>query len=611
VTYTPCKAVHEDLKGQAVQVHGFVGNTKADEAQRVVELVKQAQSENAKGTIAILVRSKNHLTQIVPGLNAAGLRFRAVEIEKLRDRPMVQDLLALTRALSHPADRLSWLAVLRAPWCGLTLSDLHALAGDDRGSPMWSLMTDNMRCQQLSTDGQRRLARVRAVLAESRLQRRRRRLHRQIEGAWLALGGPATALRQADLDDARTYFNLLEQWDDGGGLADFGAFEADVEALHAAPDPHADASVQIMTIHKAKGLEFDTVIVPGLGYAPRAESRGLLTWLERVNRDGATDLLIAPIAASTDSGPEATYRAIRKLITVKTQHEDGRLLYVAATRARRRLHLLGHVKQTKDTMRKAASRSLLACLWPAVAEHFVAAATEPFKAATRGEPKPAITPRIRRFSSAWRLPSPPPGINLAAIAEPITVDEAVDHRIEFHWAGETARLVGAVTHRLLQRLAREGVACWNGARLKSLRDANIAALAAAGVPYNKRDEALARVQQALLNTLEDERGRWLFDTRHLQARAEYALSGIVNGQLVNIKIDRTFVDQDGMRWIIDYKTGTHEGAAIETFLKQEQERYRPQLTRYAALMRLIESRPIRVGLYYPLIQGGWREWPAD
>ena len=56
--------------------------------------------------------------------------FRAVELEKLEDRPEILDALALARALLNPHDRVAWLGVLRAPWCGLSLADLHTLAGD-------------------------------------------------------------------------------------------------------------------------------------------------------------------------------------------------------------------------------------------------------------------------------------------------------------------------------------------------------------------------------------------------------------------------------------------------------------------------------------------------
>jgi ATP-dependent exoDNAse (exonuclease V) beta subunit len=77
--------------------------------------------------------------------------------------------------------------------------------------------------------------------------------------------------------------------------------------------------------------------------------------------------------------------------------------------------------------------------------------------------------------------------------------------------------------------------------------------------------------------------------------------------IVNVIVDRTFVDADGTRWIVDYKTGTHEGADVEAFLDREQERYRGQLEQYAALLRVLDPRPIRLGLYFPLLNG-WREW---
>ena len=73
-------------------------------------------------------------------------------------------------------------------------------------------------------------------------------------------------------------------------------------------------------------------------------------------------------------------------------------------------------------------------------------------------------------------------------------------------------------------------------------------------------------------------------------------------------IDRTFVDEHGTRWIIDYKTGAHSGGGVDEYLDREQERYRQQLERYASVMSKMEGSPIRLGLYFPLL-GGWREWP--
>jgi hypothetical protein len=58
---------------------------------------------------------------------------------------------------------------------------------------------------------------------------------------------------------------------------------------------------------------------------------------------------------------------------------------------------------------------------------------------------------------------------------------------------------------------------------------------------------------------------------------------------------------------VDYKTSSHEGADLEGFLNREKDRYRGQLDRYAELMRAADNKPVRRGLYFPLLKG-WREW---
>ena len=103
------------------------------EAEAIAERVERALAENVANEeykAAIIVRARSHLAEILPALKARGIPFRAVKLDPLATRPVVQDLLALARAIRFPADRTALLAVLRSPVCGLTLADLHALAGD-------------------------------------------------------------------------------------------------------------------------------------------------------------------------------------------------------------------------------------------------------------------------------------------------------------------------------------------------------------------------------------------------------------------------------------------------------------------------------------------------
>ncbi|HXZ95497.1 MAG TPA: UvrD-helicase domain-containing protein, partial [Burkholderiales bacterium] len=222
--------------GEAVTFHPLFAIYREAEAKLVTSLVQTARAENPDQTVAILVRNRAHLAEIAPRLKEAGFKFQAIEIEELGHRPIVQDLLALTRALVHPADRIAWLAVLRAPWCGMRLADLDALAGHDHDRTIWDLMNDGVAQSRLSQDGRARLTRVREALGAAVARRRREGLRRWIEGAWLALGGPACAEDETDIEDAQVFLKLVEDLEEGGDLPALEILAERVAALYALPD---------------------------------------------------------------------------------------------------------------------------------------------------------------------------------------------------------------------------------------------------------------------------------------------------------------------------------------------------------------------------------------
>jgi len=290
---------------------------------------------------------------------------------------------------------------------------------------------------------------------------------------------------------------------------------------------------------------------------------------------------------------------VRGLNKRKRELENGRLLYVAATRARQRLHLLGHVSIDKKGRAKPASNALLATLWPAVEaayQHLTAPVQEPAAGPT------ADTPAIERLPADWQ----PPALTTPLPLPTQPVPPGNDAAIPFDWASETARHVGSLVHRYLEYIGRQGLAAWDEERIAAL-DAHLrTGLSALGVRDDVLDTAAARVAQALHQTLQDPRGRWLLEA-HEQAVCEWALSGQSAGRVMHHVIDRSFIDAEGTRWIIDYKSGHHGGSDIEAFLDQEQARYRPQLETYARLVQQLGPQPIMLGLYFPLLQG-WRCW---
>jgi len=605
VRYSPSSAMHPPLPA-SVQVHAFHEDDRAGEAERVVELARGAlaggvpEGENDPATVAILVRNRTHLEAIVPRLAEAGLRFRAIEIEPLGHRPVVQDLLALTRALTHLADRTAWLSVLRAPWCGLRLEDLHRLATCGLPAP-WQAMADGAVLASLSGEGRARVERMRAVLEPLVAGRRRYALRDGVESAWLALAGPACVEEDTDLEDARVYLDFLEDSERAGMLEDIHAFEEGVAALFALPDVHATGRLQVMTIHRAKGLEFDTVIVPGLGAGTARDDRDLLLWMQSFGPEahGEPALLMAALGPAGADGDEA-YEYIRALDKEKAQHECERLLYVAATRARHELHLLGCAAiDAKSGAPRPARGSLLHTLWPAVGGQFAESlAPTPRGAATAASPR-YESDLLRRLPAGFAI-APPPAVAWSGPTP--RVDETA--MPEFSWVGETARRVGTVVHGWLQRIADDALQGWTSARVQALGGAIRNQLAAHGVAIAEIDAATGRVQRALTATLEDPRGRWLLGP-HPRARNEYRITAIVDGAPRMLVVDRHFVDAEGRAWIVDYKTSLHEGGELESFLDREQSRYREQLERYANAV--LPGQNARLGLYFPLLRG-WREW---
>ncbi len=576
-----------DAIGPAPQLFPFVDDGGGAEAEQIVKILKKE-----KGTVAILVRSRTQITSILPALRNAGIPYEAIDIDHLREQQHIIDLLSLTRAILHVADRVSWLACLRAPWCGLKLSDLSALAEADQKSTVLDLLSNPETMAKLSVDGRWRAVRVHEALVQAIENLGKSGLRPLLERTWRQLGGAASLTAAHQLEDAGTYFDMLESMEEGGTILDFSLFEEKLDSLFARP-AEKDCHVKVMTAYQAKGLEFDTVIVPQLGRDVRRLDKELLVWTEEQG-----ELSIAALPKRGED--EAEYKRINDVREQKDLEETKRLFYVACTRAKNNLYLLGNVKAGKEQCNTPGKATFLRLLWAKVEPQFAGVyRSRTIRQANLFNSQNQGRTFVCRLPLTWKAAAAEPSIHWQPAVRRMS---ASSRPTTYAWVSDTGRHKGTVVHALLKRITADGLDAWNAVRVGSMSAVIGSELLRLGVAADEHDSAAKQVVRAVNQTLESSRGRWIL-ANHADQYSEWAIaSGEVTGT-----VDRAFRGDDGRYWIIDFKTSEHKGAGLEDFLSSEKRRYREQLDRYAAVISNLKNGPIWLGLYFPLLDS-WLEW---
>jgi len=616
------------------------------------------QEEDCKFRVAVLARAKKSLALIAQALHEAGIPFRAVELENLSDRPEILDALALARALLNPQDRVAWLGVLRAPWCGLSLADLATLAEvtdppapDHAVRPIPELLKE--RIHLFSANGRPAAERVlQAITAAPTLRAAQpsAALGTWLQRVWLMVGGDATVDRTARAN-VDLFFGRLDQLPEADPDLIGPALDSALNNLTALPDPEADpeCGVQLMTIHKSKGLEFEVVIVPELQERAGSNRSKMLSWLERgiTPNDAAecsgeiTEFLVAPIQTKgAERGKAQSW--VESVRRTRETEEASRILYVAATRARNELHLFGRpeYKIEKDGSLTLAepSNSLLATAWPALEEEarnrfnaWIAeesAATSSASLARNKQPGELKSLAAQAETNLLQMPSQPTPTRLRRLPANFSITRGfrieVDRLLSAdsvpsdaplyarHEGGLASRALGTAVHALLQRLARlRADSNWPTAcaALKDFAPRILAAIRSAGVNPAQAESLAVEAMRLVLNASSDPTAVWILSP-HPSAASEIRWSGVLDGAIHSVQIDRLFLAGptphsagESVWWIIDYKTAhapaTQPEAAPD--LAALRPLYARQLEIYARFLRIIHGADatVRAGLYYP------------
>jgi ATP-dependent helicase/nuclease subunit A len=561
------------------------------EALQIARLCRQLHDADPQHSIAVLVRSRSHLRELVPALRALDLRWNASKIDRLLSYPDIGDLFTLLRALVSLADSTAWLALLRTPFIGLTLPDIQQLASHTRQhqQSLWSTLRQYQELPALSADAGLRLQRCVPLLQEARARRQRLPLRQVLEALWIALGGPACLPSSALLPNVATFFALVEQHAPHDEILDIHALEkALAKTYGSAVDP--EVRLQLMTIHNAKGLEFDHVLLPCLERMPRANSKQLMLWHEHLDSNNRSRPLLG-LLPEKGQPDDPLYDYLRFEQEQRNALEATRLLYIAVTRAIRSAWLFGAVTSGKDGL-KTASSSLLYPILPALQAEPALLQVEieipELSAPAQAEVLPGRleSQLLRRLPASWQPAAP-----LAALWP--ALGTAVDD--EPLYENLLARTLGELVHLGL-KLAVERGRPW----LDKLAPppAWRRTLAPLCPDPGALEAALAAVCQQVQHCLDEPALAWLFGGQLQQDACELALVDYSRGFRRDFIIDRTFIDEQGYRWIIDYKSSTPAvGQSRQDFLYEQELRYRSQLHEYAALFRE-QPEPLRLALFF-------------
>jgi ATP-dependent helicase/nuclease subunit A len=649
---TPSEQSGESDAPQSTQIDEIVALIESYR-ERIGQCHKERElNADKKFRIAVLGRTRNALAPIALALRAAEIPFRSIDLEKLSVRPEILDALALARALLNPLNRVAWLGALRAPWCGLSLSDLHALTCADNpdllARPIPELLAE--RFSLLSAEGRQAAERVIQVLSAApslRFSQPTTSLGTWLEQVWLRLGGAqcVNPTAQANLD---LLWKSLDKLPNGEQDVLGPALDGALEKLTAQPDPEtsSDCGVQLMTIHKSKGLEFEVVIVPELQAGSSRGKSKLLSWLERglspedaaYEPDGSlevTEFLVAPLQSKGfDRG--STKQWVDRVYRDREKQETRRILYVAATRARDELHFFAKPACNREKSGEwtlvEPKESLLATAWPALEaeirqrfDEWKSSITQPEtqpatgvleSLAASGEtnllvmPPPLKPNQLRRLPPSYR-PNTEPSIPEKTMGAPGLDSEIWDSELYTrHEGGLVSRALGTAVHTLLENLAHlRNSNNWVESRtaLQKIQPRIAAQIRSTGIDPTQSAAIAAEALRMALDAANDPTGNWILSP-HPEDSSEARWTGVVSSTLRTVQVDRLFraglaplSTSDQAWWIIDYKTAHTDNLDPTTALPMLRTTFAPQLQTYAGVLRNLHgtNAPIRAGLYYP------------
>ena len=614
VKYLHADSVNTPLTQHAIQATISTAERIEDarklEAINISSHINTLRQEKPTSSIAILVRSKNQAKDIIEILKKENINYNAIDIDRFDTNRTIQELLILTRALLFLDDRIAWLSFLRATWCAIDMHDLYALTHYCDNKTTTTLCDLLLHWQDyptahdlLSDKGLQQVNGIEKSLNQCFDFFYRYTPSKWIYQCWLLLGGKSLSLDSHDETLVKEFINHLANYEQSQLIENWDTFTQSLESLFVSNTKnHTDKEqkpVQIMTIHKSKGLEFDYVFIPGLERRARQDDPQLIAWQEKINHDNKLELLISPIHP-TGNETDSIYSHIRHTLQKKQLHESSRLLYVGCTRAIQTLFLSGAVVKEDDELKIPKNANYLATLWDSI-KNEANILEEPNNEVEIN--KSSNNTILRRIYSEQAAPTDPQYLSKYRLSFPI--NDLNKNLPDYDFLiNKQERVVGIFTHEYLKTITEEGIEHWPTTRIQEQENKIFRKVINSGIHKDEATLIVETILRGLTSTVQSSTGQWLLDNHHKDSACELSLWSTIRGVIKESIIDRTFIEKSNdkeTRWIIDYKTSLpKEDTNLDRFFEEQALRYSPQLQRYKNLFS-DENHLINTALYYPLI----------
>ncbi len=648
------------------------------EAALVVAQIKKLRQQEPDTSCAVLLEQKNLGGHILQALQKENIPVSQKDILKLQEAEPVPLLMAITKIFLDPLDRTSWIMLLRSPLVGLTWQDICLIAEryiiKDRGKiryscpgDFWSALRKFIKNEQTESDLLKRCRFLYSVFNLAFRERRSLTLARLVECLWRSLGGPAY-YRETELKVAQQYLDFLNKYNESNFWPTSDSLDDDLNNLYADTVTELGNPVQFLTIHGAKGLEFDYVFIPGLGKKRKRNHNDSMLEHISVVYDGedtgsglGENILLSYGRENTSIG-----KTIKKLADTFDDKEKVRLFYVAATRAKKRLFIYTYIKfcfnkgiidrccalnggkilngQLLNSLYRFFPEQLIKSKEGSIGTSFVQAYLDKCqKILEIDEQNDSTDNKIPRLKTIWPqkcgiaayLPQNkqeqvggegyesyvqvvPEQNGCNGFAKPIEkfVRKVSDHSIKAQ--------LGTIIHYAFEQLAQYSQiksGNWDTEAIVAAFKPVIDKMCAEEFTNRQHQDLAERAYLAIRWLLNSKKGRWILQHR-AQAGCElafYAHRQLISGTGLNNDsletcfevekriLDRCFIEGDTF-WIIDYKTSClQNGETPADFYKRKTDTYKEQLIAYKNIVANCFPQykdKIRTALYFPLALEG-------